>query len=61
MDQRKTFGIEHALGGQPSRELDREPAAGWSVALPSLHGRHGLPARASLKARVNLASNLCSQ
>lgn len=35
-----TFGIEHALDGQPFRELDRVPAAGWSVALQSYQWIH---------------------
>ncbi|MCB0693600.1 MAG: hypothetical protein H6568_14850 [Lewinellaceae bacterium] len=35
-----TFGIEHALDGQPFRELDRVPAAGWSVALQSYQRIH---------------------
>lgn len=38
-ETRKTFGIEHALNGQPFGELDRVPAARWSVALLSCQWR----------------------
>lgn len=34
------FGIEHALGGVVFQELDRVPAAGWSVALQSYQWMH---------------------
>lgn len=39
-EKRKTFGIEHALNGQPFGELDRVPAAGWSVTLQSFQWMH---------------------
>ncbi len=36
----ETFGIEHARNGEPFQELDRVPAAGWSVAVQSYHWMH---------------------